>query len=77
MALCQWQTWENDDQPLLDFAELTVLLSSVTAAFVCESQRNTFSLLPRKNLPVVVVVVVVVVDFAVGVGVDDLCLPLS
>eukprot|EP00904_Undaria_pinnatifida_P002370 jgi/Undpi1/12133/HiC_scaffold_5.g01809.m1 len=28
------KTWENDDQPLLDFAELTVLLSSVTAAFV-------------------------------------------
>lgn len=31
------QTWENDDQPLLDFAELAVLLSAISAAFVCES----------------------------------------
>lgn len=31
------QTWEDDDQPLLDFAELAVLLSAISAAFVCES----------------------------------------
>lgn len=30
------QAWENDDQPLLDFAELSVLVSSISAAFVCE-----------------------------------------
>ncbi|CAM9864161.1 unnamed protein product [Ascophyllum nodosum] len=28
------QTWENDDQPLLDFAELSVLVSAISAAFV-------------------------------------------
>ncbi|CAM9713301.1 unnamed protein product, partial [Hapterophycus canaliculatus] len=28
------KTWENDDQPLLDFAELAVLLSAISAAFV-------------------------------------------
>ncbi|CBJ30784.1 minor histocompatibility antigen H13, putative [Ectocarpus siliculosus] len=28
------ETWENDDQPLLDFAELAVLVSATTAAFV-------------------------------------------
>eukprot|EP00752_Nemacystus_decipiens_P008396 g7506.t1 len=28
------KTWEDDDQPLLDFAELAVLLSAISAAFV-------------------------------------------
>ncbi|CAN0066087.1 unnamed protein product [Pylaiella littoralis] len=28
------QTWEDDDQPLLDFTELAVLLSAISAAFV-------------------------------------------
>ncbi|CAM9282641.1 unnamed protein product [Ectocarpus sp. 12 AP-2014] len=28
------ETWENDDQPLLDFAELAVLVSATSAAFV-------------------------------------------
>lgn len=30
------QTWEDDGQPSLDFAELAVLVSSITAAFVCK-----------------------------------------
>lgn len=47
LSCCPGQTWENDDQPLLDFAELAVLLSAISAAFVCELQLQFMFGLPQ------------------------------
>lgn len=59
------QTWEDDDQPLLDFAELAVLLSAISAAFVCESPPIDLS--DSLRLPAVVAVNVAV---GRGCGID-------